>query len=45
MFRGDDYLLGFALPNFYFHVAIAHGILRSQGVPVGKMDFIGAPPR
>lgn len=44
-FRGDDYLLGFALPNFYFHVAIAHGILRSQGVPVGKLDFIGAPPR
>lgn len=44
-FRGDDYLFGFALPNFYFHVAIAHGILRSQGVPVGKMDFIGAPPR
>ena len=45
VFRGDDYLFGFALPNFYFHVAIAHGILRSQGVPVGKMDFIGAPPR
>lgn len=45
VFRGDDYLLGFALPNFYFHVAIAHGILRSQGVPVGKLDYIGAPPR
>ena len=45
VFRGDDYLFGFALPNFYFHVAIAHGILRSQGVPVGKVDFIGAPPR
>lgn len=45
VFRGDDYLFGFALPNFYFHVAIAHGILRSQGVPVGKMDYIGAPPR
>jgi len=45
VFRGDDYLFGFALPNFYFHLAIAHGILRSQGVPVGKMDFIGAPPR
>jgi hypothetical protein len=45
VFGGADYLFGFALPNFYFHVAIAHGILRSQGVPVGKMDFIGAPPR
>ncbi|KQW70368.1 hypothetical protein ASE17_15835 [Phenylobacterium sp. Root77] len=45
VFRGDDYLLGFALPNFYFHVAIAHGILRSQGVGVGKLDYIGAPPR
>lgn len=41
-FRGDDYLFNFALPNFYFHVAIAHGILRNQGVEVGKRDFLGA---
>ena len=41
-FKGDDYLLTFALPNFYFHIATAHGILRNQGVPVGKLDYIGA---
>jgi hypothetical protein len=41
-FTGEDYLLTFALPNFYFHIATAHGILRNQGVPVGKLDYIGA---
>lgn len=41
-FNGEDYLLNFALPNFYFHLATAHGILRNQGVPVGKLDYIGA---
>jgi hypothetical protein len=41
-FTGEDYLLTFALPNFYFHLATAHGILRNQGVPVGKLDYIGA---
>lgn len=41
-FSGEDYLLTFALPNFYFHIATAHGILRNQGVPVGKLDYIGA---
>jgi hypothetical protein len=40
-FSGDDYLLTFALPNFYFHIATAHGILRNQGVPVGKLDYLG----
>lgn len=40
-FRGDDYLLTFALPNFFFHIATAHGILRNNGVPVGKLDYLG----
>jgi hypothetical protein len=40
-FRGDEYLLTFALPNFFFHVTIAHGILRHKGVAVGKRDFLG----
>jgi len=40
-FRGDEYVATFALPNFYFHVATAHAILRNQGVPVGKMDYLG----
>jgi hypothetical protein len=41
-FTGINYLQQFALPNFYFHVATAYGILRSNGVELGKSDFIGA---
>ena len=44
-FTGHDYIIGFALPNFYFHVTTAYAILRMKGVPVGKMDFLGAPPQ
>ena len=40
-FTGSSYVLGFALPNFYFHVTTAYAILRHKGVPVGKMDFLG----
>ena len=40
-FTARDYLLGFALPNFFFHVTTAYALLRSNGVPVGKMDYIG----
>ncbi|MBB5751809.1 DUF1993 domain-containing protein [Prosthecomicrobium pneumaticum] len=38
---GRTYLLTFALPNFFFHLTTAYAILRHQGVPVGKMDYIG----
>jgi uncharacterized protein len=38
---GQDYLLNFALPNFYFHVATAHDILRHNGVPIGKREYLG----
>ena len=38
-----QYLLGFALPNFYFHVTTAYDILRHNGVEIGKRDFIGTP--
>jgi uncharacterized protein len=41
-FKGQDYLLFFALPNFYFHATTAFAILRHNGVPVGKLDFLGA---
>ena len=37
---GRDYLTGFALPNFYFHVTTAYAILRAEGVGVGKPDFL-----
>jgi hypothetical protein len=40
-FRGGDYLLSFALPNFYFHVAMAYAILRNKGVEIGKRDYLG----
>ena len=38
--RGDDYLLTLLLPDFFFHVATAHGILRHRGVPIGKADYL-----
>lgn len=41
-FSGVDYLLGFGLPNFYFHVVTTHDILRHLGAPIGKRDFLGA---
>jgi hypothetical protein len=42
-FKGMQYLLGHAYPNFYFHVTSAYNILRHNGVEVGKQDFIGKP--
>lgn len=39
-FRGQDYLTGFALPNFMFHVTTAYGIMRHAGVSLGKPDFL-----
>ena len=43
-FKGQQYLVGFALPNFYFHVTTAYAILRHNGVEVGKRDFLMLPP-
>lgn len=40
-FSGQDYLLNFALPNFFFHAVTAYGILRHNGVEIGKQDFLG----
>jgi hypothetical protein len=42
-FEGRLYLTGFALPNFYFHLTTAYGLLRQAGVPLGKRDYMGAP--
>ena len=39
-FFGGQYLSGFALPNFFFHVTTAYAILRSAGVSLGKPDFL-----
>jgi hypothetical protein len=40
-FKGAPYLYRFALPNFFFHVTTTYAILRHNGVPVGKPDFLG----
>jgi len=40
-FKGQDYLLGFVIPNFYFHTTAAYAILRHNGLAIGKMDFLG----
>jgi len=40
-FRGSDYLVEMAIPNFFFHATMAYAILRHNGVKLGKMDYIG----
>jgi hypothetical protein len=41
-FKGQAYLLHYALPNFYFHATTAYDILRHNGIDIGKRDFVGA---
>ncbi len=41
-FTTDSFLLSFSLPNFYFHATTTYSILRLHGVPLGKMDYLGA---
>ena len=40
-FSGKDFVAGFALPNFFFHVTTAYALLRHKGIGIGKMDFLG----
>ncbi len=42
-FKGQAYLLGFVLPNVFFHCTTAYAILRHNGVELGKMDYLGRP--
>jgi hypothetical protein len=39
--NGRDYLLQMVVPNVYFHLTTAYALLRHNGVPLGKMDYIG----
>jgi len=39
-FTAPDFLMQFSLANFLFHVTTAYALLRSHGVPLGKMDFL-----
>jgi hypothetical protein len=41
-YKGMQYLLGHAIPNFYFHLTTAYNILRANGVDIGKRDYLGA---
>jgi hypothetical protein len=41
-FNGQTYLLGYGLPQFFFHVTTTYAILRHNGVEVGKRDFMGS---
>jgi hypothetical protein len=40
-FVGEQYLLTWIIPNFYFHVTTAYNILRHNGVEIGKSDYLG----
>ncbi len=40
-FTGQSYLLGFVLPNFYFHMTTAYDLLRHNGLNLRKRDFLG----
>ena len=42
-YKGMQYLLGHALPNFYFHVTTAYDILRHNGVELAKRDYLANP--
>jgi uncharacterized protein len=41
-FIGQPYMLDFVLPNLYFHITTTYGILRHNGVELGKMDYLGS---
>lgn len=41
-FDGQGYLLGYGLPQFFFHVTTAYALLRHNGVEIGKRDYMGA---
>ncbi len=44
-FTGAEYLVLFALPNFYFHATTAYDILRHNGLEIGKRDFMKRLPQ
>lgn len=40
-FNGQDYLLHYGLPQFFFHATTAYALLRHNGVELGKLDYVG----
>jgi hypothetical protein len=41
-YRGEIFLLQHSIPNIYFHQTTAYNILRHNGAPIGKTDYLGA---
>jgi hypothetical protein len=41
VFTAENFLMSYALPNFYFHAVTAYDLLRAQGLVIGKRDFLG----
>lgn len=37
---GAEFAACTSMPNLFFHLSIAYAILRAQGVPLGKWDYI-----
>lgn len=40
-FTAENFILSFSLPNLNFHATTAYDLLRQQGVPLGKRDYLG----
>ena len=40
-YTGQQYLITWVIPNFYFHVTTAYNLLRHGGLDIGKSDFLG----
>ena len=41
---GEQFLVEHVIPNFYFHLTTTYAILRHNGVPVGKRNYLGTMP-
>lgn len=39
---GQNYLVHYGLPQFFFHVTTVYAILRHNGMAIGKKDYMGA---
>lgn len=40
-FSGQDYLLHYGLPQFFFHHTTSYALLRHNGIEIGKLDYMG----
>ncbi|MBE1301023.1 MAG: DUF1993 family protein [Alteromonadaceae bacterium] len=40
-FTTENFAMSFSIPNLYFHATTTYDMLRMQGAPLGKTDFMG----